>query len=217
MTEPIESEPNVEPILLADPEPEISQDIPDIPQDEPAGDLDYDRIIGGVTEKIAKAALALQTQQQQPADPYSDLGQMLWDNPSEVLRAHGEMIRQQTLHDMMPYVQPVAQNYAMSQVLDGLDEHGQQFAQQFIREKGIDPALLSDPTVADLVRSKAELHQIKRSGRMSQMPIPSTEQVGGYPSAHVDARTQQELNGMERLYRSLGVRFDPAKILGRIK
>lgn len=216
MTEPIDTEPIDEPSYEPEPlnEPEIDPE-PE-PEPEPEGsDLDYDRIIGGVTERIAQAAMQYQQQQVAPPDPYSEVADMIRKDPKGAIQRTVDLATRNAVQAMMPYVQPVSAGYALHQVTSGLDEEGQQFALQFIREKGIDPALLNDPTVADLVRSKAELHQIKKSGQ--NRPIPFTESAGGYPMGHVDAQTQRELNGIEKLYRNLNLKFEPAKLLRRMK
>jgi hypothetical protein len=209
MIEPIDTEPIEEPVIA--PEPTIEPE-PEPQPAAPAAPLDYDRIIGGVTERIAQAAIELHHHQQQP-DPYADAASMIWNDPVGAIQRTVDIATRNAVQTMMPYVQPVTQSHGMHQVTQGLNEDGQQFVAQFVKECGIDPVLLNDPTVADLVRSKAELHQIKKSGR----PIPSTESVGGYPTAGVDAETRRELNGIEQLYRNLNLKFDPAKLLGRIK
>ncbi|MFI5385997.1 MAG: hypothetical protein ACHQ50_07735 [Fimbriimonadales bacterium] len=216
MTDLIDNEPIEEPSYEPEPldEPEIDAE----PESEPEPDtqeLDYERIIGGVTERIAQAAQQYQMQQQAPPDPYAEVADMIWEDPQAAIQRTVDIATQNAVQAMMPYVQPVSAGYALHQVTSGLNEDGQQFVVQFIREKGIDPSLLNDPTVADLVRSKAELHQIKKSGQ--SRPIPFTEGVGGYPGGNIDAQTQRELNGIEKLYRNLNLKFEPAKLLRRMK
>lgn len=188
---------------------------PPSPRSEP--DLDYDRIIGGITDRIAQAAVEYHNLQGgQPAahDPYEEVERLMWENPAMGIRQAMDLATQNAVQAMMPYVQPVSRSFAMHQVMQGLDEEGQAFVNDFVRTKGIDPAVLNDPTVADLVRSKAELHQIRKSGRQ---PIPRTESAGGFPTTGLDAQTQRELAGIEKLYRSLNVKFDPSRLIRRMK
>jgi|SRR5579862_3640281 len=208
-TEPID-EPSFEPEPIEEPELEAPE------PEEPAGaELDYDRIIGGVTERIAQAAQEYQMQQYEPPDPYAEVADMIWENPAEAIQRTVDIATRNAVQAMMPYVQPVTQNYALQQASYGLDPESQQLMHEYVQEKGIDPALLNDPTVADLVRSKALMLSAERGGR--SRPIPLTESVGGYSLGSIDADTRRELGGMEKLYRSLNLKYDPSKLLGRLK
>jgi|GEM_PF-5588903 len=209
-TEPIEDNFEPEPIVEEEPEP-----IPD-PEEPESSELDYERIIGGVTERIAEAARQYQAQQFEPEpDPYAEVADMIWDNPSAAIQRTVDIATRNAVQAMMPYVQPVSQSFAMHRAAQGLDEEAQQLMHEYVREKGINPALLNDPTVADLVRSKAIVMRSEKSGR--SRPIPFTESVGGYPGGNIDSSTQKELSGMEQLYRSLNLKFEPAKLLRRMK
>ena len=179
-------------------EPQTGQTVPSDPA------LDYERIIGGVTDRIAEAAMDYQRAQESGHTT---------DYSEEFVQRAADLATRNALHAMMPLLRPMSQDYGLQQVTQGLDEDGQSFIRQFVHEKGIDPALLNEPTIADLVRSKAELHQLKKSGRS----IPWTESVGGTPLSGMDAATQRELTGIEKLYRSLNIKFDPSRILGRLK
>lgn len=181
-----------------------------------APDFDYDRIIDGVTDRIARAALAAH-HQHTARDPYADVASMIHENPIEAIQRTVDLATRNAVEAMMPYVAPIRRNQALAQVTEGLNEEGQQFVHAFLNEKGIDPALLSDPTVADLVRSKAELHQLRRTGQSGERQIPGTETARGYPGMNIDADSKRELGGIERLYRSLGVDFDPSRLIGRMK
>ena len=182
--------------------------------EEAPAEFDYDRIIDGVTDRIARAALAAHQAQH---DPYADVASLIHENPAEAIQRTVDLATRNAVEAMLPYVAPISRNHALSQVTAGLNEEGQQFVHAFLHEKGIDPTLLSDPTVADLVRSKAELHQLRRTGHPSERPIPGTETARGYPGMNLDAESRRELGGIERLYRSLGIDFDPSRLLGRLK
>jgi hypothetical protein len=206
----IEPNPGALPDLEAGPLSSFEPDPEAEPKHEPAEGIDYDRIIEGLAQKLTGS----QSQEEQAKDPYSDAASYIFDNPAEAIQRTVDLATRNAIAAMLPHVQPMQHSFGMNQVTQGLNEHGQQFVHSFIQEKGINPALLSDPTIADLIRSKAELHQIRKGG---QEPIPATETVGGYPAAHLDAEARKELSGIEKLYKSLGVKFDPARILGRMK
>jgi hypothetical protein len=206
---PIETEPIEEPQY----EPEAAEEThqPEPHEPEPAApELDYERIVNGVAERIASAA---QHYQHQPHDPYSEVADMIWEDPAGAIQRTVDIATQNAIEAMMPFVHPVTQNAGMQHVTTGLNDSGREFVQRFVHENQIDPALLNDPMVADLVRSKAELYQLKQTGQ----PIPSTEGAGGFPMSNLDADTRRELTGIERLYRNLNIKFDPAKLIGRMK
>jgi hypothetical protein len=206
---PIETEPIEEPQL--DPAPVEESVAPETPEPARAEqELDYERIVNGVAERIASAA---QQYQHQAHDPYSEVADMIWENPAGAIQRTVDIATQNAIEAMMPFVHPVSQSAGIQHVSNGLNDTGREFVQRFVHDNKIDPALLNDPMVADLVRSKAELYQMKQTGQ----PIPSTEGVGGMPLSNLDADTRRELTGIERLYRNLNIKFDPAKLIGRMK
>lgn len=212
-TEPILDDTSYEPEPLEEPELPIE---PESELYEPSDELDYERIIGGVTERIAHAARQYQAiQHQPPADPYAEVADMIWDNPGGAIQRTVDIATRNAIQAMMPYVQPVSQSFAMHQAAQGLDEEAQQLMHEYVHSKGINPALLNDPTVADLVRSKALVMKAEKSGRLR--PIPFTESAGGHSMGNVDSTTQRELTGMEQLYRNLNLKFEPSKLLRRMK
>lgn len=188
----------------------VDEDYDDSGDDAPANEGGYQRLIDAVAEQVA------QMQQPQLAvDPYAEVADLIREDPAAAIQRTVDIATLNAVQAMLPFVKPVAESHGLRQAMEGLDEEGQAFLHSFVQEKGIDPSLLNDPTIADLVRSKAELHQLRQSGR--DRPIPYTESVGGYPSGNVDSETQRELNGIEKLYRNLNLKFEPGKLLRRMK
>ncbi|HWA82071.1 MAG TPA: hypothetical protein VG820_01455, partial [Fimbriimonadaceae bacterium] len=157
------------------------------------------------------AAQVAEMQRAPATDGYDEVVELMRRDPAAAIQRTADIATLNAIRAMLPFVKPAAENSGMQQAMQGLDEDGQAYLRDFVREKGIDPTLLNDPTVADLVRAKAELHQ------MRARPIPYTESVGGYPSGNVDAETQRELDGIEKLYRNLNLKFEPGRLLRRLK
>src|SRR5579862_4570127 len=88
MIEPIETEPlediSFEPEEIVEDEPEVVSE----PVEPEAQELDYERIIGGVTERIAQAARQYQEhlEPEPEPDPYAEVAEMIWDDPSAAIQ-----------------------------------------------------------------------------------------------------------------------------------
>jgi len=202
--EELTPEPEITPEPTPEPEPE--------PEPTPPAEIDYDRLADAVAQRMQPKAPQPEPVQ---GDPYQAIADKLWEDPAAALREYGEVVRTQTMQAMAPYVQPVAQNYAMSQVTQGLPPEGVAAVQQFITENQMDPAMLNNPQVAKLVRGYGEAEAYKKSGAQFAKPVPSTE--GAYasnPYGNVDADTTREVDAMSKLAASLGVKFDPSKLMG---
>lgn len=189
----------------------LDEDYDDSGDNAPDDDDGYQRLIDAVAEQVAQ----IQQGQRAPADPYAEVADLIREDPAAAIQRTVDIATLNAVQAMLPFVKPAAESHGLRQAMEGLDEEGQAYLHSFVREKGIDPSLLNDPTIADLVRSKAELHQLRQSGR--DRPIPYTESVGGYPAGNVDSETQRELNGIEKLYRNLNLKFEPGKLLRRMK
>ncbi|HVT12819.1 MAG TPA: hypothetical protein VHE55_11175 [Fimbriimonadaceae bacterium] len=167
---------------------------------------DYQRLIDTMAEQVAQMQVGAAA-----SDPYDEVAELIRRDPAAAIRRTADIATLRAVQAMLPFVKPVAESSGMQRASEGLDDEGRAFLRDFVREKGIDPALLNDPTVAELVRAKAELHQLRSK------PIPYTESVGGYPSGNVDAETRRELDGIEKLYRNLNLKFEPGRLLRRLK
>lgn len=135
-------------------------------------------------------------------------------NPDEAARRIQSAVsagQTQAVEKALAAVAPLIQNQGMAKLTAGLTDEGKAFAEKFVQEKGINPAFLNDPVIADLVRSKAELHQMSTK----QKEIPATEGVKPIV-ANIDAETNRQLTSLKGLYESLGVPFDGAKLVQRM-
>lgn len=200
-----------------------------------ATEIDYDRIINGVTEKIAER-LPARAEKPEEKDVKTDSGVLptldeiaseWWEDPRGALAKYGEVVRQNTEDSIMkkiePFLQrvnesaPMVDDHAFSKATEGLNPEEKAFIKEHLTKNEVDQKFLNHPFMADLLRSKAELATMKKAEKVNAKEIPDTMMVAGHSMPHIDAESRGELNGLNELYNSLGLKLDPAKLIGKVK
>lgn len=148
------------------------------PPTPPVTEIDYDRIISGVSERMQEAMRPqTPTTPSNATDPYEKLEEMRYNDPTayhrEVVRLATESARGQIMQEMSPAL-GVTRGIAYQQLTDGMDDAEKKELETMIT-KGLSPeAMMANPELATFARNAAY-----GAAQRAKTPVLRGERPGG--------------------------------------
>lgn len=115
--------------------------------------------IARIREEARQEAIAQYEQQyqptytQQPADPYAEVAELMYENPAEAIRRTVEIARQETLKQVAPAIARVNTRDVVSDLAGDLDPEARRYAEKVVQ--GMDPAAIPPP-MREFIRNALE-------------------------------------------------------------
>lgn len=190
-------------------EPEnVSDDAPEPePTPQPAAWTPDDAFLDSLADRVAQkmAPPKADPPPAQADNPYAAAASKFYDDPEAAVKAIVEIAQMQN----MGVIAPVIGDHAFTKATADLSPEERSAAAQIISENKWDARAMADPNVADLVKSKAKLTVLEKSGKLNEKPVPQTESATYTGNRNVDAELNKELAGIRQMALDNGVKLTP--------